>query len=71
MCKPFFRPWMAPNSELFSYLTCLLIATFKSIVQFLHSLWCVAALPCGVESLLMSFELNGAPLPDSRHLGVS
>ena len=62
----FFEPWMALNSELFSYLTSLIIDTFKYIVQLLHPLWGVAALFCGVANLSMSFELNGAPLSDSR-----
>ena len=67
----FFKPWMAPNSKLFSYLT-LLIDTFITIiiVQLLHSLWGAAELLCGVSNLSMSFELNGAPLSDSRRLGV-
>ena len=66
MRTSFFEPWMALNGELFSYLTCLLIDTFKYIVQLLHPLWGVAALLCGVANLSMSFELNGAPLSNSR-----
>ena len=62
----FFEPWIAPNSELFSYLTSLIIDTFKYIVQLIHPLWGVAALFCGVANLSMSFEFNGAPLSDSR-----
>ena len=57
---------MAPNSKLFSYFTCLLLDTFKYIVQLLHPLLGVAALLCGAASLSMSFELNGAPLFDYR-----
>ena len=57
---------MALNSELFSDLTCLLIDTSKYFVQLFHSLWRVAALLCGVANLSMFFELNGAPLSDSR-----
>ena len=66
MRTSFFEPWMALNSELFSYLTSLIIDTFKYIVQLLLPLWSVAALFCGVRNLSMSFELNGAPLSDSR-----
>ena len=66
MRTSFFEPWMALKSELFSYLTSLIIDTFKYIVQLLHPLWGVAALFCGVANLSMSFELNGAPLSDSR-----
>ena len=51
MRTSFFEPWMALNSELFSYLTSLIIDTFKYIVQLLHSLWGVAALFCGVANL--------------------
>ena len=60
---------MAPNSELFSYLTCLLMDTSKYIVQLLHSLRGVAASLCGVTNL--SIELNGTPLSDSKRLRVS
>ena len=49
-----------------SAITSLIIDTFKFIVQLLHPLWGVAALFCGVANLSMSFELNGAPLSDSR-----
>ena len=66
MRTSFFEPWMALNSELFSYLTCFLIDASKYFVQLFHSLWGVAALLCGVANLSMSFELNGAPLSDSR-----
>ena len=66
----FFKSWIAPNSELFSYLTCVLIDTFKSIVQFLHSRWGVTPLPRGVANFSLSLELNGAPLSDSRRLGI-
>ena len=69
MCTSFIEPWMAHNSELFSYLTCLLMDTSKYIVQLFHSLWGVAALLCGVANL--SIELNGTPLSDWKRLGVS
>ena len=57
---------MAPNSELFSYLTCLLMDTSKYIVQLLRG---VAASLCGVTNL--SIELNGTPLSDSKRVRVS
>ena len=60
---------MAPNSELLSYLTCLLMDTSKYIVQLLHSLRGVTALLRGVANL--SIELNGTPLSDSKRLRVS
>ena len=66
MRTSFFESWMALNSELFSYLTCPLIDTFKYIVQLLRPLWGVVALLCGVANLSISFELHGAPLCDSR-----